>query len=498
MAHVLVVPCPGQGHMNPMVQFAKTLASRGVLTTFVTTRFIARTAGVDAWPATVATISDGHDEGGLASASSISEYLEKQRAAASASLAALIEARASSPAPFTCIVYDSFEQCVPPLARRMGVPAVPFSTQSCAVSAVYCYVNRGRLDVPPAAAKGDGGCVPKSEAVEGLPEMERTEFPSFVFDEGAYPMLTKLALNQFDHVGKDDLVLFNSFEELESECKFRNQTIHLIAVCAYVFDGLSNHMKARCIGPCVPLPAADTGSAGHITYIWCQPCKPVQGLHQVAGHQGPRLRSLHLLRQLRVPRRRPDGRARLRPPRRRQALPVGGQSNRGSQPPARPPGRGHCVGRGADRALEVLAHPAVGCFVKHCGWNSTLEALSFGVPMVALGLWTDQPMNAFNVERAWAAGARARRDMDTGMFLRGVVERCVRAVMEEGEEAAALREAARKWMDMARAAVAPGGSSDRNLDEFVEFVRAGSRRDIVIEGKETAGPGYEYDYLDGA
>jgi UDP-glucose:(indol-3-yl)acetate beta-D-glucosyltransferase len=221
-AHVLVVPCPVQGHINPMVQFAKRLASKGVVTTLVTTRFIQRTSGVDAHPAMVEAISDGHDEGGFASAAGVGEYLEKQAIAASASLASLIEARASSADAFTCVVYDSYEDWVPPVARRMGLSAVPFSTQSCAVSAVYYHFSQGRLAVPPpptpAADGGDGGATAaRSEAFLGLPKMERSEFPSFVFDHGPYPMIAKQALKQFAHEGKDDWVLFNSFEDLESE-----------------------------------------------------------------------------------------------------------------------------------------------------------------------------------------------------------------------------------------------------------------------------------------
>ncbi|CAD6214102.1 unnamed protein product [Miscanthus lutarioriparius] len=467
-AHVLVVPCPTQGHMNPIVQFAKRLASKGVATTLVTTRFIQRTSGVDAHPAMVEAISDGHDEGGFASAAGVGEYLEKQAVAASASLASLIEARVSSADAFTCVVYDSYEDWVPPVARRMGLPAVPFSTQSCAVSAVYYHFRQGRLAVPPppppAADGGDGGAAAsRSEAFLGLQEMERSEFPSFVFDHGPYPMIAKQALKQFAHEGKDDWVLYNSFEDLESE----------------VLAGLTNYMKARAIGPCVPLPAAETaGATGRrITYganlvnledtcIRWLDTKPHRCVAYVsfgsfasldaaqteelacgllaAGkpflwvvratdeHQVPR----HLLDEVTA-----SGAAMVVP---------------------------WCP------QLDVLAHPAVGCFVTHCGWNSTLEALGFGVPMVAMALWTDQPTNARNVELAWRAGVRARRDAGAGMFLRGEVERCVRAVMDEGEEASAVRNAAGKWRDKACAAVAAGGSSDRNLDEFVQFVRAGA------------------------
>ncbi|WVZ88454.1 hypothetical protein U9M48_034974, partial [Paspalum notatum var. saurae] len=457
MAHVLVMPFPGQSHMNPMVQFARLLASKGVATTLVTTRFIARTSGVDARPAMVEAISDGHDEGGYASAASMAAYLEKQAAAASASFASLIEARASSPPPaaFTCVVYDSFEGWVRTVARRMDLPAVPFSTQSCSVSAVYYHFTQGRLPMPPAPpapAEHGGGGGARSEAFQGLPEMERSELPSFVYDDGPYPQIAKNALNQFAHVhaGKDDWVL----------------------------AGLTNYMKARAIGPCVPLPAADTDAAGHITYgpnllnpedacmKWLD-TKPPSSVAYVSFGSFASLgaaQSEELARGLLA-----AGRPFL-------------WVVRAAEEPQLPRHLlDELTASGAAMIvrwcpqLDVLAHPPVGCFLTHCGWNSTLEALSFGVPMVALGLWTDQPTNARYVERAWGAGVRAHRDAAAGLFLRGEVERCVRAVMDDdGDGEAAARRAARRWGDKAHAATAAGGSSDRNLDEFVEFVRAGA------------------------
>ncbi|XP_078152935.1 UDP-glycosyltransferase 74E2-like [Carex rostrata] len=92
--------------------------------------------------------------------------------------------------------------------------------------------------------------------------------------------------------------------------------------------------------------------------------------------------------------------------------------------------------------LEVLAHQAVGCFFSHCGWNSTVEALVLGVPMVGMPLWTDQPMNAKYVEGVWEVGKRVK-PKSGGLVKREEIVRCLSEVME-GERCEEYRRNAKK------------------------------------------------------
>lgn len=115
--------------------------------------------------------------------------------------------------------------------------------------------------------------------------------------------------------------------------------------------------------------------------------------------------------------------------------------------------------------LEVLAHEAVGCFITHCGWNSTLEALSLGVPMVAMPRWTDQSTNAKYIMDVWKIGIKAQVD-EKGIVRQEEVEHCVSEILEgqRGKEiqrnAIALKESARKAVD-------EDGSSNKNIEEFI-------------------------------
>jgi anthocyanidin 3-O-glucoside 5-O-glucosyltransferase len=117
--------------------------------------------------------------------------------------------------------------------------------------------------------------------------------------------------------------------------------------------------------------------------------------------------------------------------------------------------------------LEVLSHPSLGCFVTHCGWNSTLESLTSGIPVVAFPHWSDQATNAKLMVDVWKIGVRVKKN-EEGMVKSDEVKRCIEIVMGGEEIGEEMRRNAKKWKDSARKAVKEGGSSYENLKAFVE------------------------------
>ena len=115
--------------------------------------------------------------------------------------------------------------------------------------------------------------------------------------------------------------------------------------------------------------------------------------------------------------------------------------------------------------LQVLNHESVGCFVTHCGWNSTVEAVSIGVPMVAVPQWTDQPTHAKYIKDVWKIGVKAEAD-EKGLVRRETLKKCIEEVMnsERGKE---MKMNAMTFKSLASKACDDGGSSDKNIDEFV-------------------------------
>ncbi|CAM0882259.1 unnamed protein product [Alopecurus aequalis] len=115
---------------------------------------------------------------------------------------------------------------------------------------------------------------------------------------------------------------------------------------------------------------------------------------------------------------------------------------------------------------DVLVHPAVGGFVTHCGWNSVLEAVMAGVPMVAWPLYAEQRINRVFLEKELGL-AVAVEGYDKDVVEADEVASKVRWMMDS-DGGRVLRERALAAMLQAKEALREGGESDVTLARLVE------------------------------
>ncbi|XP_008812918.2 crocetin glucosyltransferase 3-like [Phoenix dactylifera] len=130
------------------------------------------------------------------------------------------------------------------------------------------------------------------------------------------------------------------------------------------------------------------------------------------------------------------------------------------------------VVRGWVPQIEILAHAATGAFVSHCGWNSLLESMRHGVPVIAWPLGGEQFCNAKLMKEELGVC------MEVGSAAEAAA--AVAEVMGEGERGREIRRRAREVAAELEAAVSESGgvkgASLRALDEFLEVVGAQTLR----------------------
>ncbi|TXG74214.1 hypothetical protein EZV62_002793 [Acer yangbiense] len=113
---------------------------------------------------------------------------------------------------------------------------------------------------------------------------------------------------------------------------------------------------------------------------------------------------------------------------------------------------------------EVLAHSSVGGFWSHCGWNSTLESVSEGVPMICRPFSGDQKIISRYVSHVWRVGIELENVIE-----RGEIERAIKLLMVEKEGEEIRQRAADAKLEL-QLSVQKGGSSYNSLNELVEFI----------------------------
>jgi len=116
---------------------------------------------------------------------------------------------------------------------------------------------------------------------------------------------------------------------------------------------------------------------------------------------------------------------------------------------------------------KVLAHKAVGGFVSHCGWNSILESLWYGVPIATWPVYAEQQMNAFQMVRELGLAVEIRLDYRVGgdLVQAEEVENGVSTLMNGSDE---IRRKVKEMKEKCRVALMENGSSYTNLMSLIQ------------------------------
>ncbi|MED6145536.1 hypothetical protein PIB30_026118 [Stylosanthes scabra] len=461
--HAILIAYPLQGHLIPSVHLAINLASRGFAVTFVNTHSIhhqttkaincngnedaqdifaaARESGLDI---RYDTVSDGlpveldrslmHDEFMSALVHLMPAHVEE--------LVAKI-VRDSSPR-VTCLVVDTFFVWGSPVAKKFGLLCVSFWTEPALVYTLYYHMDLLQKN-------GHFACkdIRKDpiDYIPGLKTIDPKDLTSYLQDSDTSSVVHKLIFAAFNNAKASDFVLCNTVQELEPQ----------------VIEALQSYKPFYAIGPIFPLRFTNATVA---TSLWSESdcthwlnSKPhgsvlyasfgsyahitKSDLWKIAN--GLLLSGVSFVWVLR-----PDvvSSNDLDP------LPVGFK--------AEVRDRGMIIPWCSQR--QVLTHPAIRGFLTHCGWNSILEAIWCEVPLLCFPLLTDQFTNRKLVVDYWKVGIDLTRDRT--VITEEEVAKNVNRLMgnELGSE---LKDAVRGMKKKLEDALSPNGSSQENLDAFV-------------------------------
>ncbi|TVU13630.1 hypothetical protein EJB05_37050, partial [Eragrostis curvula] len=112
----------------------------------------------------------------------------------------------------------------------------------------------------------------------------------------------------------------------------------------------------------------------------------------------------------------------------------------------------------------VLQHSAVGVFLTHSGWNSTLESRFATMPMLSWPFFAKQQTNCRYKRTEWGVGMEIR-----GKVRRDEVAAIIREAMD-GDKGREMRRSAEEWREKDVKAALPGGPAEANLDRLINEV----------------------------
>lgn len=433
----------------------------GVQVTFATSvsahRRITKTTGIPAG-LRFAAFSDGYDDGFKHAVDDALRFMSETRTRGSQGLKDIILSCAEEGCAVTSLVYTILLPWAAEVARAVHIPSALLWIQPAAVLDIYYYYFHGYSEVITSSCNGPSCSI----ELPGLPRLNSRDLPSFLLPSSSstYNFALPSFKDQMDvlDVEEKPKVLVNTFDSLEPEALRAISKLNLIP-----------------IGPLLP-PAFFNGKDPSDNSFRADMFQKSRNyMEWLNSKQEASVVYVSFGSILVLPKKQMEEIAHGLLESGRPFLWVVREKEGGDE--AKDEGKLSCIDDLEQLGmivpwcfqLEVLSHPSLGCFVTHCGWNSTLESLISGKPVVAFPQWTDQGTNAKLIEDVWKTGVRVTAK-EEGLVDGEEVRRCIEMVMGSDERGEEMRRHAKKWKELGREAIKDGGSSDTNLKSFIQDI----------------------------
>ncbi|KAJ4715060.1 Glycosyltransferase [Melia azedarach] len=434
--HAVCVPFPAQGHVTPMMQLAKLLHSRGFH-----------------------TIPDGlppSDRDTTQDIPSLCASIRRTCLAAFLELLANLNSSADVP-PVTCVVSDGGMGFGVEAARKLGITGVQlWPAAACSLMACLQYeelVRRGIVPFENEKFLTDGTLDTPADWISGMNNMRLKDFPTFMRVTDTNDIMFDYIRVESQNCLKSSAIIFNTFDDFESEVleviasKFPNiYTIGpLLLLCRHLpKNELTSFRPSLWKEDSECLRWLDNKEPNSIVYVNYGSITVMtdQHLKEFAwGLANSKHSFLWIVR--------PDvvmGDSAILPEEFFEEI--------------------------KDRGMianwcpqdKVLLHPSIGVFLTHCGWNSTMESVCGGVPVICWPFFGDQQTNCRYSCTTWGMGMEVNTDVKREDIAKLVKE------MMEGNQGKQIRQKAQEWKKKAVATTEIGGGSYQNFDRCIKEV----------------------------
>ncbi|KAL3504754.1 hypothetical protein ACH5RR_034595 [Cinchona calisaya] len=470
--HAVMIPVPAQGHVNPMLKLAKLLHNRGFHITFVNTDFnhrrLLKSRGASFLRGlktfNYASIPDGmplSNEDATQDPAQLALAIDTKFLAPFRSLVHRINEESASsdniispPPPVTCIVSDAVLSFTLEIAEELCIPNVQFWTPSACGVLSYAYtlkvIENGL--VPQKDNLANGYLDTTINWIPGMEGIRLKDLSTIFHTTDQNDVLVHFNKNATQKSHKGSAIILNTFDDLEPEV---------------LKELLSMFPKLLTIGPLQLLEKQDQDSKMNSfeLNLWTEDATCLEWLDSRASGSVLLVNFGSIARMTKqqliefacgLANSKQNFLWVIRPD-----LVVGDSTDFLSEFEAEIKGRAKLASWCPQE--KVLSHPAVGGFLTHCGWNSMLESICSGVPMLCWPAYAEQPTNSWFCCKKWGVGLEIGVDVK-----RDEVERLVREVIcgQKGKE---MKGKAMEWKKKAEESCSTG-SSCINFEKMVKVL----------------------------